>query len=103
MSDSLNDKISRLTSKINELEQRSVTKENCFPVVTVIGIIIPFAVALIFYIFQPKVVQRQEGDKFVRDGKKVAIATCICSFIGWALLVLYTYTTGYRSSKLCAV
>ncbi len=93
--------LASLSDQVEKLSARIGKKEKCFPTMTVIGVAAPFVVALALYLIQPSFVQVQDGDKYVKDNKKFAMWTGIFTVAIWFFMFLYTYCSGYMSTKVC--
>lgn len=98
------------SEKVSELEQATAdsarkvsSKEWCFPTLMIAGIAAPFLLLILLFFLQPSFVQRQEGDKYVRDGRKIFYWTVAITVILWLGMYLYSYCNGFdAAAMLCA-
>jgi len=97
------EKVSELQSKIEEETKKVAGNERCFPTMLVAGVVAPFLVLLILFFIQPSFVQRKDGDKYVRDGRKVFYWTIGTTLVIWLTMYLYTYCTNFSAfSMICS-
>jgi Trk-type K+ transport system membrane component len=100
---SFKDKVAELQKKIDDAGKGVAAKESCFPTLMVVGIAIPFVILLLLFFLQPSFVQKKEGNKYVRDGKRIFYWTLAVTLIGWLGLYLYSYCMGFSGmSMVCA-
>jgi heme/copper-type cytochrome/quinol oxidase subunit 2 len=83
--DSLKECIARESGKVN-------TKARCLPTMLIVGAVVPIVVWLA--LFFSSFAQKKEGDKSVRDTKKVFIWTVIVTLVLWAAMYGYTWYRG---------
>lgn len=96
-------KVAELQKSLEEGAQKTGKIEKCFPTLMVVGIAIPFLMLILLFFLQPSFVQRQEGDKMVRDGRRIFYWTVAMTLIAWFGMYMYTYCTGYNAtSMLCS-
>jgi magnesium-transporting ATPase (P-type) len=102
--------MSRLEENIDELqrsldqEKRNIcSKENCFPMMLIFGVLAPIIIWIILYFFQPRFVQETEGTRRVRSNTKVFYWTVIFTLLIWVAMYLWTWCRGFNKvSLLCA-
>lgn len=93
------EKIQKLQSAVAAGEKQLVSKERSVPTNVIIGAIVPFVLLLIFVFVQPSIVQKKEGDKYVRDSKKIFYWTVGLTLVAWLGLYLWTWCQGYSPSS----
>lgn len=93
--------IQTLTDQVEKLSARIGKKQKCFPIMTILGVAAPFLAALVLYLINPSFIQKQEGGRYVRDSKKMAVWTGVFTIVIWFFMFLYTYCTGYKATKAC--
>lgn len=97
------DKVSELQSRIEDETKKVAGAERCFPTMLVAGIVTPFLILLVLFFLQPSFVQRKEGEKYVRDGRRIFYWTIGVTLVFWLAMYLYTYCNGFSSiSMLCS-
>lgn len=100
---SFKDKVASLEQATAESAKKISSKEWCFPTLMIAGIAAPFLLLILLFFLQPSFVQRQEGDKYVRDGRKVFYWSIAMTLILWLGMYLYTYCSGAQlASMMCA-
>jgi hypothetical protein len=100
---SFKEKVEQLEKATAENSKKVSSKDWCFPTLMVAGIAAPFLLLILLFFLQPSFVQRKEGDKYVRDGRKVFYWTIAMTLILWLGMYLYTFCSGFQySSMLCA-
>ena len=100
MSSNFSKKVEELEEEISKCVGNTTTK--CIPTSVIIGAIIPFILALVFYFGQPWFVKKKEGDKDVRDPKKILMYVIILTIVCW--LAMYWYLKGFSNlSMVCKV
>ena len=95
MSDSLRQKVAQLQEKIDQTTQAVKTQERCVPTLLIAGAIVPVLFFAIFFFWQPKIVQRKEGSKYVRDLKKVFYWTVGITLLIWVAMYAFAWYKGY--------
>ena len=96
----LSQKIQELQDITAEGERKIGAKERCVPTMAIAGAVIPLLAFLFFFFLQPGVVQKKEGNKFVRDGKKVFYWTIGVTLVLWVGMYIFTYCRGYQKSSM---
>jgi len=91
------EKIQKLQAATEEGKRKIDAKERPIPTVVIVGAVIPFVLLLIFYVVQPGIVQKKEGDKFVRDNKKIFYWTVGLTLVAWAGLYFWSSYKGKSS------
>lgn len=95
MSDS---RAAQLQAKVSELESmlEACTRKTpggpmkgCMSYLIAIAIAFPFFIWAVLYFGKPSFVQRKEGSKTVRSGKKIFGWVLVLTIIAWALLYGY--------------
>lgn len=107
MSKALREKITKLESMTKSAGAK-VSKgalggmlKNCMNVTTIIAIVTPVAVFLVFYFFTPSFMKREEDDELVKDKKKIMMWTGIITVVFWGGLYGYSYFMGHKTGKVC--
>ena len=97
------EKVSELQHSI-DLETRKVAStERCFPTMLIASIATPFLLLLLLFFLQPSFVQRKEGEKYVRDGRRIFYWTVGITVVVWLAMYLYTFCDGFSAmSMLCS-
>lgn len=97
------DKVAQLQASLDASTKSVSSKEKCLPTLMIVGVAAPFLILVILFFLQPSFVQRKEGKKFVRDGKKTFFWTIALTLVLWVGLYLYSYCVGYSAaSMVCA-
>ena len=97
------DKVAQLQSSLDSSTKSVAAKESCYPTLMIAGIAAPFLVLVLLFFLQPSFVQRKEGKKYVRDGKKTFFWSVALTLILWLGFYLYSYCTGYNAAGMvCA-
>ena len=97
------DKVAQLQASLDASTKSVSSKENCYPTLMIAGIAAPFLVLVLLFFLQPSFVQRKEGKKYVRDGKKTFFWSIALTLILWVLFYLCSYCTGYNAAGMvCA-
>ena len=100
---SFKDKVAQLEQATAESARKVSSKEWCFPTLMIAGITAPFLLLILLFFLQPSFVQRKEGDKYVRDGRKVFYWSIAMTLILWLGMYLYTYCGSFQAvSMLCS-
>jgi hypothetical protein len=100
---SFKERVAGLEKKLQEATKNVSSQEGCFPTTMVIGIAIPFVLLLLLFFLQPSFVQKKEGAKYVRDGKRIFYWTIGITLVMWIGLYLYSYCLGFNNaSMVCA-
>lgn len=99
---SFHEKLASLEASLEESRKKVSAADGCFPTLIAVGIAIPFLLLIILFFLQPSFVQRKEGNKFVRDGRKIFFWTVVMTAVAWLALYLYSWCTGYNASMICA-
>jgi hypothetical protein len=100
---SFKERVEGLEKKLQEATQGVSKQDSCFPTLMVIGIAIPFVLLLLLFFLQPSFVQKKEGTKYVRDGKKVFYWSLGITLVMWVGLYLYSYCLGFNNAAMvCA-
>jgi hypothetical protein len=93
-------RVAELQQKLDEATKTVASKESCFPTLMVVGIAVPFVMLILLFFLQPSFVQKKEGNKHVRDGKKIFYWTVATTLILWLGLYLYTWCMGYTNASM---
>jgi hypothetical protein len=97
------EKVSELQNQIDLETKKISSSERCFPTMLIAGIVTPFLLLLILFFLQPSFVQRKEGEKYVRDGRRIFYWTLGVTLVVWLAMYLYTFCDGFSSmSMLCS-
>ena len=72
------------------VEQSGGAKTKCFPTAVYVGGTIPFVVLIVLFFWQPAFIQKKEGDRLVKDGKKFFFWSIGITIILWVLLYIYS-------------
>lgn len=100
---SFKEKVDQLQKSIDDSAKKVSAKEWCFPTLMVAGIATPFLLLIILFFLQPSFVQRHDGEKYVRDGRKIFYWTIAMTLILWLGMYLYTYCVGANlAGMLCS-
>jgi len=94
------EKIEKLQAATEEGQRKLDAKVRSIPTNVIIGVIVPFVVLLILVLVQPSFVQKKEGDKHVRDGKKIFYWTIGITLVAWAGLYLWSNYKGYKPASI---
>lgn len=86
------DKILKLQAATDEGRRKIESKERSVPPMVIAGAIVPFVILLVLIFFQPSIVQRKEGDKTVRDNKKIFYWTVGLTLVIWLAMYMWTRT-----------
>ena len=81
----LQSKVAELELLLDSCKSKTSVVGGCVPYLLVIAIAFPFFMWAVLYFGKPGFVQRKEGSKMVRDGKKVFMWVVILHFsrVGW--------------------
>jgi hypothetical protein len=96
----LKEKTSQLETLLQESGAKIVAKERCMPTMMIAGMIVPLAVLLVLFFLQPSFVQKKEGKKSIRDGKKIFFYTVGITIMAWLAMYLYTWCRGYSTASM---
>jgi len=94
------ERIQKLEAATEDGQRKLEAKERNIPTNVIIGAIVPFVALLFFVIVQPSMVQKKEGNKYVRDSKKIFYATLGVTLVAWLGLYLWTWCRGYKPSSI---
>jgi hypothetical protein len=97
-------RVAELDAALREGERKVVSKDNCFPISLAIGAVVPFITSVVLYFLNPRILQKKEGEKGLRDGKKIFWTTIAITLLIWSGMLVYNYYIGYdKMSVLCKV
>lgn len=85
------ERIQKLQTLTDEGERKIKSKEQVISTSVMIGAAIPLLVLLILYFGQPKFVTKKEGDKQIRDGKKIFYFTVGITILIWVVMYAWNY------------
>ncbi len=85
----LQSKVAELELLLDSCKSKTSVVGGCVPYLLVIAIAFPFFMWAVLYFGKPGFVQRKEGSKMVRDGKKVFMWVVILTLVVWAGLYGY--------------
>lgn len=94
------EKIERLQAATEEGERKLTSKERSLPTIVIVGAVIPFVLLLVLFLVQPSIVQKKEGNKYVRDSKKIFYWTIGLTLVAWLGLYIWTWCQGYKYSSV---
>lgn len=94
------EKIERLQASLDEKTKSVSAKEKCFPTLLVTGIAVPFLLFIILFFLKPSFVQKQEGNKYVRDHRKIFFYSMALTLLVWLGMYLYSYCIGYSNAGM---
>src|SRR5438105_59893 len=99
---SFRQKVDELQEQINKASA-SVSTGKCVPILLIVGIAVPFVIALLLYLLQPWFAQRKEGTKKIRSGTKIFWYTVLFTLIIWAGMAFWGWCRGwYNLPMLCS-
>lgn len=88
---SYKERIQKLQSLTEEGERKIKTKEMVIPTSVMVGAAVPLILLLVLYFVKPAFVTKKEGDKQVRDGKKIFYWTVGLTIIVWVAIYAWMY------------
>jgi hypothetical protein len=101
-SQDFNNLVRELDAELKKCDARINAKQSCIPMLLVGAIVAPFIIWGILFI-QPWFLRKKEGDKKVRDGKKIFYYTIALTVVVWLAMFLFSYCKGYNPcSMFCA-
>lgn len=99
---SFEDRIVELEKQLESGGKKMKAADSCYPTLMIAGVIAPFLIMIILFFLQPSFVQRKEGEKYVRDGRRVFYWAVALTLLVWMGMYLYSYCTGYDASLICS-
>lgn len=94
------EKVAELQAATDSSSRKLALKEWCFPTLMIAGIVAPFVILILLYFLQPSFVQKQDGDKYVRDGRKIFYWSMAMTLILWLGFYLYSYCMGFNAANM---
>ena len=96
-------RVAELQNSIDNANSGVSKKERCIPTMVIAGVIVPFLVIPMLYFLKPSFVQKQEGDKYIRNNTKVFCWGTVFTVLIWVCMYLFSYCRGYsKMGMLCS-
>jgi hypothetical protein len=100
---SFREKVEKLSGDIQAKEEVVRNKEKCIPTIALVGIVVPFIILAILALFKPKIVQKKDGETYVRDPKRIFYWTVGLTIVVWLCMYLFSYFKGYSNMSMSCV
>lgn len=97
------DKIARLSAAIEEGTRKISIKDQCFPMVVGLGAVVPFATMLVFFLWRPSFVRKNEGSKNTISVKKLFWVSILSTLFIWATMYVVNMYRGFDKMALACV
>lgn len=96
-------RVRELESHLASATEKVAPGAKCVPTMLIAGLVAPLLIFLVLFFLQPSFVQRKEGTKYARDGKKVFYWTLGLTLAIWFAMYVFTWCKGYdRTAMLCS-
>ncbi len=97
-------RLDKLTDALDASTRRVSVKDQCFPTVIAIGVVVPFATMLVLFLTKPKFVQKKEGNKSLRDSTKIFWYTLGLTMLIWGGMYVANKYHGFdKLAMMCMI
>jgi hypothetical protein len=98
------DKVQQLSAAIDEGTRKVSLKDQCFPTVVGIGVVVPFGTMLVLFLTRPYFVRKYEGNKSTLNVKRLFWYSMGITLLIWGMMYLFNLFKGFdRLAMMCVV
>lgn len=93
--DKIKEKVRHLSSALDDSVRKISIRDECFPTAVAIGSTVPFLTMFSLFVFKPRFVMKREGNRSIRDTKRIFWWTIGLTILIWAGMWVFNYYKGF--------